>query len=78
MSAVLDANILVKLVIEETHSKSVERIVKELSLKAPPYTVDIALSEDLNAIWKHVTVHKYLSYDEAVESGKYLKRSMNA
>ena len=45
MSAVLDANILVKLVIEETHSKGVERIVKELSLKAPPYTVDSAFSE---------------------------------
>ena len=74
MSAVLDANVLVKLVIEEPHSKDVRKIVKELSMKAPPYTVDIALSEALNAIWKHVTVHKDLSYNEAVKSGKDLKK----
>ncbi len=74
MSAVLDANILVKLVTEEPHSKNVRRIVKELSLKAPPLTVDIALSEALNAVWKHATVHKDLSYNEALGSGRDLKR----
>lgn len=62
----MDSNILVKLVTEATGSKEARISVRDFLRKGySPYTVDIALAESLNAIWKHVKLHKDLSSEEA-------------
>ena len=62
---VLDSSILVKLVINEPNSKQVRRTITTLIKKAYAlYTVDIALAESLNAIWKHTKIQKDLKPEE--------------
>ena len=66
MSFVLDASVLVKLVIEEPGSEESRKIFrKNVSRGYEPYTVDIALSEAFNALWKHVVLTKDLSLKKA-------------
>ena len=62
---VLDASFLVKLVIEEQSSTESRSFLKKaLSLGEEAATVDIALAEVLNALWKHVTLIKDLDRDD--------------
>ncbi len=58
---ILDSSILVKLVLAEPGSREAKELV--VSLLRDGYTlhtVDIALAESLNAVWKHVVIHKDL------------------
>ena len=68
---VLDASLLVKLVVEEERSREARAFVrKEATLGEELVTVDVALAEVLNALWRHVTLIKDLSqalYEEAVQ-----------
>lgn len=77
----MDSNILVKLVTAEPGSRKAKTTVKDyLKDGYSLYTVDIALAESLNAIWKHVKIHKDLEADEAESVIKDLTRiydSMN-
>jgi len=58
----------VKLVVTEPGSKEARTTVKNLLRNGCSlYTVDIALAESLNAIWKHVNIHKDLKIGD-VES----------
>jgi len=62
----LDSNILVKLVLAEPGSKEARKSIENFLRKGYSlYTVDIALAEGLNAIWKHVKIHKDLKTEEA-------------
>ena len=66
MSFVLDASVLVKLVVEEPGSKESREIFRtNVSRGYEPCTVDIALSEIFNALWKHVVLTKDLSLEKA-------------
>jgi predicted nucleic acid-binding protein len=61
----LDSNILVKLVTTETDSKEARKSVTNFLRKGYSlYTVDIALAESLNAIWKHTKIHKDLKTED--------------
>lgn len=66
MSLVLDSNILVKLVTGEAGSEEA-RITVKASLRDGYilHTVDAALVEALNALWKHVKIHGDLDAEEA-------------
>ncbi|MFW6111206.1 MAG: type II toxin-antitoxin system VapC family toxin [Thermoproteota archaeon] len=74
MNWVLDSNILVKLVLTEPGShqarQTVTRTVKQGSLL---YTVDLALAESLNALWKHVNIHEDLTPEEGHSAAQDLK-----
>jgi predicted nucleic acid-binding protein len=62
---ILDANIIVKLVLNEPGSKEARATITNLLKKGQSIcTVDIALAECLNAIWKHVTILKDLEKKE--------------
>ena len=62
----MDSNILVKLVLAEPGSKEARKSIENFLRKGYSlYTVDIALAEGLNAIWKHVKIHKDLKTEEA-------------
>lgn len=67
MSLVLDSNILVKLVTGEAGSEEARKTVTT-SLKEGciTHTVDAALAEALNALWKHVKIHGDLDEEEAL------------
>ena len=61
MSLVIDASALVKIVIEEHSSKEARREFKEALEKGwKIFAPDIALSEALNALWKHHVLLKDL------------------
>src|SRR4030065_2532022 len=65
----LDANILVKLVTEEEGSKQAEdQIQKAFTSHIQLSTLDIALSEALNAIWKHHILHKDITYESFLKA----------
>lgn len=60
---VIDANAIVKLALEEEHSQEVRKFIYD-SLSSDQeeiITVDIALAESLNAVWKHNVVIKDLA-----------------
>lgn len=62
MSLLLDSSVLVKLVVNEFGSeKARETVKKHLREGFVLYTVDLALPEALNALWKHLTIHGDLS-----------------
>ena len=62
---ILDSNILIKLVMGERGSKRARATITNLLKKGYTlYTVDIALAEGLNAIWKHANIHKDLRPEE--------------
>jgi predicted nucleic acid-binding protein len=66
MSLLLDSSILVKLVVNEQGSeKARETVKKHLRGGYQLHTVDLALPEALNALWKHVTIHRDLSEKQA-------------
>ncbi len=66
MSLVLDSNLLVKLVTAEVDSKEARSFITDfLKRGISMYSVDIALAESLNAIWKHVRVHRDLKVENA-------------
>jgi predicted nucleic acid-binding protein len=66
MSLLLDSSILVKLVVNEQGSeKARETVKKHLREGYRLDTVDLALPEALNALWKHVTIHRDLDEKQA-------------
>ncbi len=72
---VLDASFLVKLVVREPLSSKAlaafRKLVREdMNIRVP----EIALSEVLNAIWKHNVLLKDISYEETVKAIKRLRR----
>ena len=67
MSLVLDSNILVKLVTSEAGSDEARKTVTaSLRDGCTPHTVDAALAEALNALWKHAKIHGDLDAEEAL------------
>lgn len=63
---VIDANSIVKLALEEPYSKKVREFIRNaLTGEEEITTVDIALAEALNAVWKHNVVIKDLSDQKA-------------
>jgi predicted nucleic acid-binding protein len=66
MSLLLDSSILVKLVVNEKGSEDArETVKKHLREGYQLHTVDLALPEALNALWKHVIIHTDLSEKQA-------------
>ena len=68
-----------KLVVDEPGSKEARKTVKSLlrddfSL----YTVDIALAECLNAVWKHAIIHRDLKMEEVESTINDLTRIYDA
>jgi len=56
----------VKLVTDEPSSREARKTIKRcLKDGYSLYTVDIALAESLNAIWKHARIHRDLEMEEA-------------
>ncbi len=75
---VLDASFLVKLVVEEEGSEQAERLVlKWLSRGEKLTTIDIALAEAANALWKHYSIHRDLGLEEFKEAIKDLQLLWN-
>ncbi|MCX6641940.1 MAG: type II toxin-antitoxin system VapC family toxin [Candidatus Bathyarchaeota archaeon] len=73
MSLLLDTSIIVKLVIEEPGSQKARTRVKEvLAQGCTLISVDIALPEALNALWKHTKIHHDLDAEEAVRAAEDL------
>ena len=60
---IVDANVIVKLALEEMHSHEARKFIYKILLngKEEITTVDIALAESLNALWKHNAVIKDLT-----------------
>jgi predicted nucleic acid-binding protein len=75
LSLVLDSNILVKLVTGEAGSEEARKTVTaSLRDGCTPYTVDAALAEALNALWKHVKIHGDLKPEEALLAAQDLRK----
>jgi predicted nucleic acid-binding protein len=73
LSLLLDTSIIVKLVIEEPGSQRARIRVKEaLGQGHTLNSVDEALPEALNALWKHAKIHRDLDAEEAVRAAKDL------
>ena len=71
----MDSNILVKLVLNEVGSKEARASVAAALKKGYiVHTVDIALAEGLNVIWKHANVLKDLKMKEAMPAAEDLTR----
>jgi len=63
---VLDSSILVKLVTNESNSEQARTTITTLLKKGYNLlTIDIALAESLNALWKHANIYKDLKPEEA-------------
>ena len=66
---VLDASFLVKLVLGENDSRKARNLARSWARSGEALvTVDLALPEALNTIWKHSLKIGDLSWDEAVNS----------
>jgi predicted nucleic acid-binding protein len=73
LSLLLDTSIIVKLVIEEPGSQNARIRVKEaLAQGHILISVDIALSEALNAFWKHTKIHRDLDVEDALRAAEDL------
>ena len=73
--AVLDASFLVKLVVREPSSVEALRVFRGLVREGEDIRVpEIALSEALNAIWKHAVLLEDIGYEEAMRAQKRLRR----
>jgi len=73
LSLLLDTSIIVKLVIEEPGSQNARIRAKETLAKG--YTlisVDTALPEALNALWKHTNIHRDLNAEDAMRAAEDL------
>jgi len=69
----------VKLVVDEPGSKEARTTVKNLLRDGfSLYTVDIALAESLNAIWKHAIIHRDLKMEEVESTIRDLTRIYDA
>ena len=69
----LDASFLVKLVVEEEGSAIARRLIRSWARAGEPLaTVDIALPEALNALWKHCVKLGDLARSDAVEAAEDL------
>jgi predicted nucleic acid-binding protein len=69
----LDANIIIKLVLNEPDSKEARATVEDFLEKGYLlYTVDNALAECLNVIWKHSTLLKDINSEDAKSAVQYL------
>ena len=69
MSFLLDTSINVKLVLEEPGSQSARTRVREALRESQILvTVDEALPEALNALWKHTKIHGDLDEEEALRA----------
>ncbi|MGD0804551.1 MAG: type II toxin-antitoxin system VapC family toxin [Candidatus Bathyarchaeia archaeon] len=69
MSLLLDTSIVVKLVIEEPDSQRARTRVKEaLKQGNTLLSVDEALPEALNTLWKHAKIHRDLPAEEAMRA----------
>jgi len=81
MSLLLDSSILVKLVINEPGSDSARTRVKDsLEKECTVFTVDLALAEAINALWKHVNIHGDLAEvagEQAVEDLLNIWKGLN-
>jgi predicted nucleic acid-binding protein len=70
---VLDASFLVKLVLEEDGSEKARSLIRAWAREGRTLlTVDSALSEALNAIWKHAVKVGDLNREEAMNSSRDL------
>jgi len=70
---VIDASFLIKLVLEEKGSDTAEKLFKDWIIGGEDIaTVDIALSESFNALWKHYTLLKDLDRSTLNEASKDL------
>ena len=73
---VLGASFLVKLVLEENGSEEARNLARSWAGSGRVLaTVDLALPEALNTIWKHSLKISDLSQDEAIDSAKDLLRA---
>lgn len=73
MSLLLDTNIIVKLVIEEEDSQEARTRVKEALRQGHRlFTVDLALPEALNTLWKHAEIHPDLEDEEVMRAAEDL------
>ena len=71
---ILDSNVLIKLIVNEPNSEKARRRIREaIEENFSLYTIDIALAESLNALWKHVKLHRDLQKREAGSAAKDLK-----
>jgi predicted nucleic acid-binding protein len=62
----LDSTILVKLVVNEPGSQEASKTVALLLKRGHRlYTLDLALAECVNAIWKHANLHKDVTLEDA-------------
>ena len=58
---------------EPNSEKARRRIREVIEVNFSLYTIDIALAESLNALWKHVKLHRDLQKREAESAAKDLK-----
>ena len=73
--AVLDASFLVKLIINESCTKSALRELRSMAARAEKLHIPcIALAEVLNAVWRHTRLTRELSPEEARRAMQRLKR----
>ena len=71
---ILDSNVLIKLIVNEPNSEKARRRIREvIEENFSLYTIDIAFAESLNALWKHVKLHRDLQKREAESAAKDLK-----
>ena len=71
---ILDSNVLIKLIVNEPNSEKARRRIREvIEENFSLYIIDIALAESLNALWKHVKLHRDLQKREAESAAKDLK-----
>jgi predicted nucleic acid-binding protein len=72
---ILDSSILVKLVMDEPDSKEARKTVADgLKKGYTLHTVDIALAEVLNVVWKHANILKDLKMEEAKPAAEDLTK----
>ncbi|MBS7613186.1 type II toxin-antitoxin system VapC family toxin [Candidatus Bathyarchaeota archaeon] len=72
-TVILDSNILVKLVANEPGSDEVRKHIEALLEGGSDlYTVDLALLEALNALWKHAKLSGDLDESEALNASEDL------
>ncbi|MGD6807190.1 MAG: type II toxin-antitoxin system VapC family toxin [Candidatus Bathyarchaeia archaeon] len=75
---ILDANIIIKLVLNEQNSKETRATIEGFLEKSYLlYTVDHALAECLNVIWKHATLLADLNAEDTKSSTEYLLKIFN-
>lgn len=61
----MDASVVTKLVVKERDSAAARASIAEAIREGTQlYTMDIALAESLNALWKHYKIHRDIGEDE--------------